>query len=161
MKMNLILLSTCLVCTSCMAAGTQVREDQLSQFHKGQTAERTVTANLGDPNSNSLLPDGSRLICYSYIQAAARPESFIPVVGAFVGGADMHSNNTCFQFAENGVLKDYMSSSTQAGAGSMFASGVHSEGRFLMSRIRSSKRVPARFQSCPCEYLAERSGGQP
>ncbi len=123
------LLIACLLCTACAAGGTQVKESQLRQFTKGKTTDREVVAALGDPNTNSLLPDGSRLICYTYMEMATRPETFIPIVGGFIGGADSHSNSTCFQFADNGVLKGYSANSSQIGAGSMFASGVHGDQR--------------------------------
>jgi hypothetical protein len=110
-------LSVCLCCTACVAAGTQVRENQLSQFHKGRSTEADVEAALGAPNQNMLLPDGSRMICYTYVRSTSRPENFIPYVGAFVGGMDTHSNSTCFQFADNGLLKGYTCNSTQSGAG--------------------------------------------
>jgi hypothetical protein len=129
MSARILLLSACLLCSGCMAAGTQVQEAQLTQFHKGHTTTDQVTSALGDPNSNTILPDGSRLLCYTYVQATVRPETFIPIVGGFVGGADTHSNATCFQFAENGIMKGYTATTSQAGSGTMFASGVHQVGR--------------------------------
>jgi hypothetical protein len=133
MNARILLLSAFLL-SGCMAAGTQVKEAELTQFHKGHTTVDQVTSALGDPNSNALLPDGSRLLCYTYIQGTVRPETFIPIVGGFVGGADTHSNATCFQFADSGILKGYTSTSSQAGSGTMLASGVHHEGRVAEPR---------------------------
>jgi hypothetical protein len=127
--MKQLALVACLLCAACVAGGTQVKESQLSQFHKGKTTVSEVVNALGDPNTNSLLPDGSRMLCYAYVQAAARPETFIPIVGAFVGGADSRSNTTCFQFADNGILKGYTSTSSKFGSGSNLASGVHGDTR--------------------------------
>ena len=128
-KLLLIYALPAISLSACVAGGTQVKESQLSQFHKGKTTIREVVDALGDPNTNSLLPDGSRMLCYAYVQAAARPETFIPIVGAFVGGADSRSNTTCFQFAENGILKGYTSTSSKFGSGSNLASGVHGDTR--------------------------------
>lgn len=116
-----------LLCASlmgCMASGTQVKEQQLSQFKAGETTYSQVVSTLGQPNSNSLLPDGSRMIAYTYVQAAARPESFIPIVGPLVGGADVHSNMVMFRFDVAGKLMNFSSTATQVGAGQNISAGA-------------------------------------
>lgn len=110
----------------CVASGTQVKERQLSQFKAGETTYSQVVSDLGPPNSNSLLPDGTRLIAYTYVQAAARPESFIPIIGPFVGGADVHSNMVTFRFDADGKLMTYSSTATQVGAGQNLEAGAPS-----------------------------------
>lgn len=122
--LRLGLLSAGLICTACAAGGTQVKESQLSAFQKGKTTDQEVVATLGQPNVNSLLPDGARMMCYSYSQMAVRPQTFIPLVGGFIGGADMKSTSTCFQFAANGILKEYTTTASQIGSGSGLASGI-------------------------------------
>ncbi|HVP86084.1 MAG TPA: hypothetical protein VMS78_15290 [Rhizomicrobium sp.] len=113
----------CAALMGCVASGTQVKEQQLSQFKAGETTYQQVIGTLGPPNSSSLMPDGTRMIAYTYVQAAARPESFIPIVGPFVGGADVHSNMVMFRFNADGKLMDFTSTATQVGSGRNLEAG--------------------------------------
>ena len=106
-----------LLLTACAATGTQVKESQLQEFKKGKTTLQEVTAQLGTPNTNIAMSDGSRMACYIYAKASARPESFIPYVGAFVGGTDTVSNTVCMTFDKNEKLQSYTASSSQSGSG--------------------------------------------
>ena len=63
----------CFVLVGCVGGGVKVEERQLSSFQKGQTTVSQVVGQLGSPNSSTLLPDGRRMLIYSYVQAQARP----------------------------------------------------------------------------------------
>ena len=108
----------------CAATGVQVKEEQLAAFEKGKTTLQEVVAALGQPTGNTLMPDGSRMISYTYAQAQARPATFIPIVGAFAGGVDARSNTAMLTFDQRGILKSTMSSSHQQGTGTGFAAGT-------------------------------------
>jgi hypothetical protein len=117
-------LFTMLLLLGCASTGVQVNEDQLRTFEKGKTTVADVTAVLGQPTTSSLQSDGSRMLIYSYAQAQARPASFIPIVGAFVGGTDARSNVVMFRFDAKGVLMDYSSTSSTYGTGTGMAAGA-------------------------------------
>ena len=101
----------------CVASGTQVGEDQLAKFERGKTTMQEVVRALGQPNGNSVLLDGSRMLTYVYFKASPRPENFIPVVGAFVGGVDTTNNSVVLKFNSGGVLENYQSSSGNISGG--------------------------------------------
>jgi hypothetical protein len=126
---SLLYLSLAFGVASCMSAGVKVEERQLAGFQKGQTTYAQVVAQLGSPTSNTLLPDGHRMIMYTYTQAQARPESFIPLVGPFVGGADARSNMVMLTFDQSGILLSYSSTASQYGVGNGMESGNKAEDR--------------------------------
>jgi outer membrane protein assembly factor BamE (lipoprotein component of BamABCDE complex) len=113
--------------TGCVSAGTQVKESALEQFQKGITTRSDVEKALGPPQSNILLADGTRIIIYSGVHAQARASTFIPVVGAFVGGVDAHSSAVTFTFDKDGKLTNY--SSTQSDIGTRSGIGAGSQQR--------------------------------
>jgi outer membrane protein assembly factor BamE (lipoprotein component of BamABCDE complex) len=80
--------------TACMSMGTKVEQDKLAQFEKGKTTYAEVVQQLGKPTQSTLNSDGSRRIVYTYMQSQAKAANFIPIVGAFTGGAD--TENTTF-----------------------------------------------------------------
>jgi outer membrane protein assembly factor BamE (lipoprotein component of BamABCDE complex) len=106
----------CAVLVGCMSAGVEVKPEQTSDVRPGVTTRDQVISRLGAPTSTSTLPDGSTMLVYSFVAARARPASFIPIVGAFVSGADSRSSMVSFQFTPDGILKGSSSSATQSGA---------------------------------------------
>ena len=113
-----------LALSSCTSTGVQVDERALTSFEKGKTTIADVVARLGQPTSNMLLNTGQRIIGYTYIQAQARPESFIPIIGPLVGGADSHFSNVSLTFDRNGVLESYSSTQSQFGTATGVATGA-------------------------------------
>jgi hypothetical protein len=126
---NILLLVAAVVLSGCVSGGVKVEERQLASFQRGQTTYGQVVGQLGAPNASTLMPDGRRMIVYSYVQAQARPESFIPIVGAFVGGADSRSNMVSLIFTREGILESYSSTQAQYGMGTGFESGNGVNGR--------------------------------
>lgn len=120
-RCRLISLAICLLLAACAAAGVQVKPSQLSHFKKGVTTSEEVVATLGNPTTSNMMADGSQLLFYNYAAYQARPESFIPLVGAFVGGADVQSSMVWFQFGPDDRLTNYSASNSAIGAASNFA----------------------------------------
>lgn len=111
-----IALSLVISLAGCMSTGVEVSQDQTSSFKTGTTTQQEVVARLGAPTSRTSLPDGSSMMVYSFASAKARPASFIPIVGAFVGGADSRSSMVMFQFAPDGTLKSTTRSDSAMGS---------------------------------------------
>jgi outer membrane protein assembly factor BamE (lipoprotein component of BamABCDE complex) len=109
-----VLLSVALA--GCVSSGVEVKPEQTANFRPGVTTRQEVLAKLGNPTTSSTLPDGSTMLVYAFSAAQARPASFIPIVGAFVGGADAHSSMVSFQFTPAGVLKSSSSATSQSGS---------------------------------------------
>lgn len=117
-------LAVAVLVAGCAASGVQVREDQLAEFQEGKTTMQEIVGKLGQPTGSTLMPDGSRMITYTYVAVTSRPESFVPVVGPLVGGHDMRSNVVMLTFDRSGLLKTKMASSSQHGTGMGMISGT-------------------------------------
>ncbi len=115
------------ILTACMSSGTYVDANQVSQFKKGETTIDQVEKALGTPSSRSILYNGHTAIGYTYVEATARPASFIPLVGGLVGGSDSRMTMASFVFDENGVLTTSTYTGSQNGTGMGFNSGVHNQ----------------------------------
>lgn len=111
------LLITVVLLAGCMSAGTQVDPAKVSGFQKGVTTYAEVASALGAPNSVSDLSDGSKIAVYAYTHAAARPQSFIPILGPLVATADASMQTYTFTFDAAGVLRSRSSTQTQATSG--------------------------------------------
>ena len=131
--------SAALALGGCTSTGVQVDESALTSFQKGKTTINDVVAKLGQPTSNMLMDSGQRVIVYSYIQAQARPESFIPIIGPLVGGADSRFSNVSLTFDQNGILKTYSSTQSQFGSSNGVASGATPDDRVQDQPRKSGK----------------------
>jgi|SRR5581483_8757022 len=69
--------------------GIQLSRDKIDQIKKGVTTRAEVEALLGPPASVSMMPDGRRMMMYTYTETkgSANSVEMIPVVGLFAGGA--------------------------------------------------------------------------
>src|SRR5262245_9411860 len=94
--------------TACVSMGTKVDQDKLAQFEKGKTTYAEVIQQLGKPTQSTLNADGSRRLLYTYMQSQAKAANFIPIVGAFTGGADTENTSVMLEFDQNSVLTNYL-----------------------------------------------------
>jgi outer membrane protein assembly factor BamE (lipoprotein component of BamABCDE complex) len=111
------------VLSACASSGHKVNPTAISQFENGKTTYEQVIAALGAPTTDVIASDGKRTFIYSYAEYKTRPETFIPYIGAFVGGSDVASSAVIFKFAANGTLVDYSSANSQRGIGLGLAGG--------------------------------------
>lgn len=121
MRLVAVLLAFTLV--GCAASGVKVTEEQLGQFKAGETTIEQAIAAFGQPTSRTRMADGSISLMYVFTESTVRPQTLIPFVGAFIGGADATSNLATLRFDPSGKLLDTTSSTTQIGSGMGFSAG--------------------------------------
>ncbi|WP_130472763.1 hypothetical protein [Candidatus Magnetaquicoccus inordinatus] len=123
MKILSILLVVFVFFSGCASHGVIIDDKQLTQFKRGVTTETDVIAALGKPTGITT-HNGQRMLSYGGAHAQSRPESFIPIVGSFVGGMDVRASSVIFNFGPDGVLSDIISSQHSSGSGFGFAAGT-------------------------------------
>ena len=92
------------VISGCASSGTKVTTADMASFAPGRSTEGEVVGRLGEPNSTSIGPDGTKTDIYIYAQASANAASYIPVVGLLAGGTTSHTTTATFVFDRQGVL---------------------------------------------------------
>lgn len=90
--------------SACASAGTKVTSSQVQSLKVGTTTYDQVVASLGKPTSVVSMPDGILAAHYIHTETSIRPESYVPVLGAFIGGVDTGMNMTTLYFDTNKVL---------------------------------------------------------
>ena len=127
MKKVLCLVVLGIALAACASTGREIKPEQVAQLKKGETTLDQAVAILGKPTSRTMTSDGTTVLGYVYARAQARPETFIPIVGAFVGGADTYGTSVMLFFDKAGVLQQYTASETATGTGQGLASGTYRE----------------------------------
>jgi outer membrane protein assembly factor BamE (lipoprotein component of BamABCDE complex) len=110
-KILLIMISSFFVFSSgCWShkMGNELSREQVSQVRKGMTRPQ-VERILGAPNNATPDGQGGMIFYYTFTKSQVRGTSYIPVVGAFAGGADTEQKNVTVYFDRNGRVKDIIS----------------------------------------------------
>lgn len=121
-KLTLALAAAAL--TACASSGVYVDQNNLTEFKKGQTTSQQAIQKLGTPSQRTVDGNGNTTLIYSYFETTARPETFIPIIGGLVGGADTRSNVVTLTFSPDDKLKDYQITGSQTGTGMGLSAGV-------------------------------------
>lgn len=129
--MRKLLLLTPLLLAACMTTGHKADPAKVQSLKKGETTYSEVLQLLGKPTTESFNADGSHVLMYTYVSSQARPETFIPIVGAFVGGADVETSLTYLVFDKTGTLQTYSASNGGNGVGTGLE--AYSQGRKSVS----------------------------
>jgi PDZ domain len=106
----------------CVSVGRPLNDMAIDQFRIGETTEPEVVAALGQPMSVATA-DGMSALTYGFVYSAARPETLIPIVGGFVGGADATSRSATFVFSPDGILRHMMRGGSDVHSGVL--TGTH------------------------------------
>ena len=109
----------------CATVGREITKDQIATFEKGKTTLSQVTIALGQPTTTTILQDGRQVIDYSFAHAQTRPETFIPFIGALVGGMDVRATHVRFTFDQHRILETFVHSETNTGSGYGLAGGQY------------------------------------
>lgn len=101
--MKYLILVITIILSGCATYGKKIDVQAVQKIEQGTTTEQEVYALLGKPVSSSITPDGKKFLMYMHIKSQAKASSFIPIVGAFAGGADTQSDQVQI-WIENGVV---------------------------------------------------------
>ncbi len=118
MKIKVFVLSLLiLILSACQSTRIEPNMSMMDHFEEGKTTYQEVVGVMGKPNAVTMGSSGLKTIVYSKINTEVDPATFIPFVGAFVGGASSEMKMITFVF-ENDVLKkmNYMESSSEYNA---------------------------------------------
>ena len=104
---KIISLFLLLFLTNCISSGVYVDEGSAKQFTKGETEYNEVIETLGKPTVKQINSDGKTEITYSHTRSVATPETYIPIIGALVGGANTNMTFATYVFDKDGILTEY------------------------------------------------------
>lgn len=107
------------VMAGCASVGHKLDQEAVNKIKKGETTKREVVELIGSPDQVTNMGNGDTFWTYSYARATAKPTSFIPVVGAFAGGANVQSQMLMLTFGPDNIVKNIMNtySATESDTG--------------------------------------------
>lgn len=117
MKRVHALIAASAMLAACVSTGVNVRQEQLENFMLGFSTLDDVTAQLGEPTSETTLSNGSTILVYSFAASRSHPESFLPFIGPLFAGGSIRSSTVLLEFDENGVLRSQRRTITTGASG--------------------------------------------
>jgi outer membrane protein assembly factor BamE (lipoprotein component of BamABCDE complex) len=122
MKTILYLLTAALLC-GCVSVGRKIDQAKVEQIKTGETSRAQVLQLIGSPDQITSTGNGVVMFRYIFVHATPKASTFIPVVGAFAGGAHVQNEMVMVTFTNN-VVRDIMSSygGNETGTGANAAS---------------------------------------
>ena len=120
--------------TSCVSMGRKLDQEAVNRIHEGKTTRAEVVQWLGSPDQTTRIGE-STTFQYHFARASAKPEGFIPIVGAFAGGVHMQNQMVSVTFDRNGIVRQLMTT----GGGSEVGVGL-SAGSKAKVDVEGTKR---------------------
>jgi outer membrane protein assembly factor BamE (lipoprotein component of BamABCDE complex) len=106
---NICIFTLLVLLAGCASVGRKLDENAVAKIKKGETTRAEVLKSLGSPDQMTRDGEGNVTFQYIYVRATTKPSTFIPVVGAFAGGANVQNQMLMVTFGTNGVVKDLIS----------------------------------------------------
>jgi hypothetical protein len=72
----------------CVSTGRNFDESRVADIRKGQTTEADLRQMFGPPQNRSMNSEGMTTLMWMYHEMTTKPQTFIPIAGPFIGGAD-------------------------------------------------------------------------
>jgi outer membrane protein assembly factor BamE (lipoprotein component of BamABCDE complex) len=104
---NLIAALLAVAMAGCSSVGKPIARDKINQVQVGVTTEAEVIRMFGVPSTKTLDASGTIVLTWVYSRAAAKPQTFIPVAGVFVGGMNTRLQQLTVLIGKKGRVERY------------------------------------------------------
>ncbi len=124
MKIILPILLIALVC-GCVSYGRKIDQTKVTQIKTGETTRAQVISLIGSPDQITSTGNGMVTFNYMFVRATPTAATYVPIVGAFAGGANVQNQMVMVTFT-NDVVSALVSSygGNDAGMGASAASSA-------------------------------------
>jgi hypothetical protein len=98
----------------CASVGTPIATQNIPKIRKGVTTEAELVQMFGPPLSKTTGSNGKTVEIWLHSSAQAKPATFIPIAGAFAGGATAQSEQLSATL-QNGRVENYLFTQAHVG----------------------------------------------
>ena len=94
----------------CVSSGKNFDESKVSQIKKGETTEPHLVKLFGPPENRTVDSEGTTHLNWTYMESRMKGEGFIPIAGAFMGGANSRHKMLTVTLGPDGKVTHFTSS---------------------------------------------------
>ncbi len=135
MRIMTVFLALCFI-VGCMSYGRKIDTYNIDKIKKGETTKNEVVSLIGSPDQIISDGMGNTIMQYTYIRVASKPQNFIPVVGAFTGGANTQNQSVVVTVGSDNIVSNIVSSYGASGTGM----GVQMGSKAEIADVEENKR---------------------
>ncbi len=93
--------------TGCSSVGTPIAKEKVNRIQIGVTTEPDLIRMFGVPSTKTLDLNGNVVLSWVYSAARTKPETFVPVAGAFIGGINTRMEQLTVLIDGKGKVERY------------------------------------------------------
>jgi outer membrane protein assembly factor BamE (lipoprotein component of BamABCDE complex) len=102
MKSFLCILAAAALLCGCVSVGRKIDQSKVEQIKPGETTRAQVLQLIGSPDQMTTT-GGTVIFSYMFVRATPKAANYIPIVGAFAGGANVQNESVVVTFTNNVV----------------------------------------------------------
>ena len=119
MKRKIMFVALVAIC-GCVSVGRKIDQTKIEQITAGKTTRNQVVKLIGSPDQITTTAPGNVIFNYVFIHSTPKASTFIPVIGAFAGGANVQNQTLIITFTN-----DIVSSMINSYGGSEMGTGAN------------------------------------
>lgn len=93
--------------TGCAGSGNKMDQSKVNLIQNGVTTRAQVEQQMGPPSYTAMLPDGGRMLTYSYHETRMSALNFVPIVGDLHKDTSMQQQMLQVKIDANGIVTDH------------------------------------------------------
>ncbi len=138
MKMHQCLLSIIVLISicGCASVGRKIDATKVDQIKKGESTQADVRALVGAPDNVTRDGTGRTTWGYFFARSSVKGQSFIPIIGGFVGGANTQTQTLIVTFGPDGKVENFIDSH----GGMESGSNLDAAGKAKQDDVEKEKR---------------------
>jgi outer membrane protein assembly factor BamE (lipoprotein component of BamABCDE complex) len=103
MKILFCTIAAVMLLSGCVSVGRKIDQSKVAEIKTGQTTRGQVIQLIGSPDQITAMGDGCLLFHYMFVRATPTAATYIPIVGAFAGGANVQNESLSITFTNDVV----------------------------------------------------------
>ena len=134
MKNLILILIAASLLTGCVSYGRKIDQAKVSEIKTGVTTRAQVIQLIGSPDQITDA-NGTVMFMYMYVHSSATASTYIPIVGAFAGGANTQNEMVMVSFTN-----DVVSALTSSYGGNEMGTGANAASTTTLPDTTDNKR---------------------
>ena len=135
MKNTFFILAAASLLAGCVSYGRKIDQAKVAEIKTGQTTRSQVIQLIGSPDQITSLGNGQLMFHYMFVRSTPTASTFIPVVGAFTGGANVQNESVIVSFTN-----DVVSSLISSYGGNDMGTGANAASTATLPAVTDDKR---------------------
>ena len=135
MKKHLYFVAVAILLAGCVSVGRKIDQSKVAEIKTGQTTRAQVIQLIGSPDQITSMGNGYLMFHYMFVRSTPTAATYVPIVGAFAGGANVQNESLSITFTN-----DVVSSLVNSYGGNDMGTGANAASTTSLPATTDDKR---------------------